>query len=109
MRRRGAELWTLALLLGGAGLAWGQAREARGEPPAPPPARPNAAPATRANVEELLARALANNPDIRVASARVAEAEAELHRVRMRVLQKLLTARRSVEQARAALEVASAR
>src|SRR4051812_17523488 len=37
----------------------------------------------KASLESLLAQALKNNPDIRVAESKVREAEAELNRVRM--------------------------
>jgi hypothetical protein len=41
------------------------------------------------SLEDLLTQALKNNPDIRVGEAKVREAEAELHRTRMSVAQKV--------------------
>jgi hypothetical protein len=43
------------------------------------------------SLEELLTQALKDNPDIRVAEAKVNEAEAELNRTRLLVMQKLVT------------------
>jgi hypothetical protein len=88
--------------------------------PAQPPAKPTqtdpfaqpgsgAPPAAGApqkmSLEELIARALKENPDIRVGEAKVKEAEAELSRARMTVAQKviafhasLVTTRKLVEE-----------
>src|SRR5438477_8495528 len=42
------------------------------------------------SLEELLTRALKDNPDIRVAETKVREAEAELNRIRLQVMQKVV-------------------
>src|SRR5260370_16028289 len=46
---------------------------------------------------ELLAQALENNPDIRVAEAKVRETEAELNRIRMQIAQRVITLSQSLE------------
>ncbi len=58
----------------------------------------------KATLEDLLAEALKNNPDLRVANAKVQEAEAELNRTRLTVLQKVATfyASRKAAQAKVA-------
>src|SRR5437660_737827 len=45
---------------------------------------------TEPTLEEMLNKALKDNPDIRVAEAKVREAEAELNRTRLQVTQKVL-------------------
>jgi hypothetical protein len=101
MRTKAVELTVLALLLAGAGLGHGQsgAGGSGGGPPA------KKAPA-KSKLEELLAQALKDNPDIRVAAAKAAEADAELHRTRLQVVQKVVAAYRAVELA-GALEAAA--
>jgi BMFP domain-containing protein YqiC len=59
------------------------------------------APAAKSKLEEMLAKALKDNPDIRVATAKLGEAEAELNRVRLRVMQKVVTLYHTIEMARA--------
>lgn len=44
----------------------------------------------KSKLEEMLAEALKNNPDLRVAAAKLAEAEAELNRTRLQVTQKVV-------------------
>src|SRR5947208_69846 len=53
----------------------------------PSPTRPELP--KRSQLEQMLTEALLNNPDIRVAEAKLREAEAELNRVRLQTLQKL--------------------
>ena len=48
-------------------------------------------------LEEMLARALQDNPDIRVAQTKVSEAEAELNRTRLQVLQKIIAGKQAVD------------
>jgi hypothetical protein len=55
----------------------------------------------RSKLEEALAQALKLNPDIRVAAAKVSEAEAELNRVRLQVVQRVVQAYQAVEAAKA--------
>jgi hypothetical protein len=92
---RAAAAGVLGLLLAGA--APGQ-QSAPGQS-SPPPAEP--APAKPARLEEMLAQALRSNPDVRVAAAKVGEAEAELNRVRLQVVQKVVQAYQAVEAAQA--------
>jgi hypothetical protein len=60
-------------------------------------------------VEELLAQALRNNPDIRVAESKLREAEAELHRIQLQVTQKLLANQRETAVAKEMVEEAQAK
>jgi hypothetical protein len=66
---------------------------------------PDAAkPAAKSKLEEFLAQALQNNADIRVATAKLNEAEAELHRARLQVMQKVVQSYQAVEAAKAAAD-----
>lgn len=87
----------LAILLGGAAL---------GDPPADPkkPAEEKKPP----QLEELIAQALRDNPDIRVADAKMREAEAELSRVRLQVIQKVVAHQHNVETLGGAVKMAEA-
>jgi hypothetical protein len=58
---------------------------------------------------ELLDKALKDNPDVRVAEAKVREAEAELNRARLLVAQKVMTFSAALDAARKAAEEAEAR
>jgi hypothetical protein len=98
MRTAAVNATALALLLAGAALARGQTGTA--SEPAKAPAQERAAPA-KSKLEEMLAQALKDNPDIRVAAAKLGEAEAELNRVRLGVMQKVVTLYHSIEMARA--------
>jgi hypothetical protein len=100
MRTRVVETAALALLLTGAALAPGQA-------PAKPAETPKEAPA-KSKLEEMLAQALKDNPDIRVAAAKLAEAEAELNRVRLQVAQKVVAYHSALDLARSDLRAAEA-
>jgi hypothetical protein len=62
--------------------------------------------ATEPTLEEMLNKALKDNPDIRVADAKVREAEAELNRTRLQVTQKVLAFHYSRESQRAVLKFA---
>jgi hypothetical protein len=98
-------MWTeapaLIVLLLGVTLACGQSRapdkKSEGTPKAP----------AKSALEEALSEALKNNPDLRVASAKLQEAEAELFRARLRVVQNVVAQQRAAEQARAAVKLAS--
>jgi hypothetical protein len=79
-----------------AGAAPGQ-QSAPGQSSTPPAEAPPA----KSRLEEMLAQALRSNPDVRVAAAKVSEAEAELNRVRLQVVQKVVQAYQAVEAARA--------
>jgi hypothetical protein len=109
MRRLVVNILALALVLTGANIGLGQSQPGRppgappggapgGRPGAPPGAPPGGArlPAedktqpSKSKLEEMLAEALKNNPDIRVAAAKVAKADAELNRTRLQVTQKVV-------------------
>jgi hypothetical protein len=60
-------------------------------------------------LEDLLGQALKNNPDIRVAEAKVREAEAELNRMRLQVTQKMAIKHSEIEAGRAVVAEASAK
>jgi hypothetical protein len=57
-------------------------------------------------LEEMLQKALKDNPDIRVAEAKVREADAELNRTRLQVTQKVLAFHHSRESQKAIIKVA---
>ena len=59
-----------------------------------------------ATLEQMLAEALKNNPDVRVAESKLREAEAQLHRARMQVMQKAVTLRGAVAAQEGALKEA---
>jgi hypothetical protein len=59
-----------------------------------------------ATLEEMLNKALKDNPDIRVAESKVREAEAELNRTRLQVTQKVLTFHHTREAQKAVVKVA---
>lgn len=61
------------------------------------------------SLEDLLGQALKNNPDIRVAETKLHEAEAELNRARLQVMQKVVTLQHSLETRRNAIKIAEAR
>src|SRR5206468_5992476 len=67
------------------------------------PAKP--AQATEPTLEEMLNKALKDNPDIRVAEAKVREADAELNRTRLQVTQKVLAFHYSRESQKAVIKV----
>jgi hypothetical protein len=98
MRRAGIEktAWAgvLGVVLVGAAV---------GQQPATPSKDKGAAeaPAVKSKLEETLAQALKNNPDIRVAAAKVSEAEAILNQARLQVVQKVVQAYQAVEAAQA--------
>jgi hypothetical protein len=69
--------------------------------------KPKDAPA-KSKLEEMLQKALQDNPDLRLAAAKVAEAEAELNRARLLVVQKVGAAYQAIEAQKAAVEGAAA-
>ncbi len=69
----------------------------------PGPAKPERAPIP--SLEEMLTKALKDNPDIRVAEAKLREAEAELNRTRLQVTQKVIAFQRSLDSQRALTEL----
>ena len=108
MRRTAVEMAALALLLVG-GLAYGQEAAPSVLDPSTPAAGVDKkdAPA-KSKLEEMLEKALRDNPDLRLAAAKVAEAEAELNRARLLVVQKVGAAYQAVEAQKAAVESAAA-
>jgi hypothetical protein len=91
----------LVLLLGGAGM---------GEGPADPkdPKKP-AEEKKPSQLEELIAQALQGNPDVRVAEAKMREAEAELNRTRLQVIQKVVAHQHNTEALESAVKTAESR
>jgi hypothetical protein len=83
MRVRGVEPLALSALLLAACLAHGQPGPMKGGDKDKPPAK--------SKLEETLEQALKYNPDVRVAEAKVREAEAVLSRTRLSVVQKVAT------------------
>jgi hypothetical protein len=90
----------LALLLGGAAMADDPAKPADPKKPAEEK-KPS-------QLEELIAQALRDNPDIRVAEAKTREAEAELSRVRLQVIQKVVAHQHTVDTLESAVRGAEA-
>jgi hypothetical protein len=91
----------LVLLLGGAGL---------GEPPgAGKDGKKPAEEKKPSQLEELIAQALQGNPDVRVAEAKMREAEAELNRTRLQVIQKIVAHQHNTEALESAVRTAEAR
>ena len=87
MRRTAVEIEALAALLLGVGLALCQQPDipaAFADKPSEAKNKP-----AKSRLEEMLEKALRDNPDLRLAVARVAEADAELNRVRLHVVQKV--------------------
>jgi len=68
---------------------------------APSGAGPGMAPAEPASVAEMLGMALQANPDLAVARAKVAEAEAELRRVQLDVARRVIRQRQEIENQKA--------
>jgi hypothetical protein len=72
------------------------------------PAQPKAATPDKTaspSLEEMLTRALKDNPDIRVAEAKVREADAELNRTRLLVTQKVIAFHRALEAQKAVVSL----
>src|SRR5438093_12866113 len=61
------------------------------------------------SLEDLIAQALRNNPDIRVAEAKVREAEAELNRTQISVAQKVIALHHDIAISRKARDEARGR
>src|SRR5262249_52784892 len=102
MRSKAVRTLALALVLGGAGLTAAQQvlpGPSGGKAPPSDASKKGDLPrvvqqrsaAEKSRLEDMLADALKNNPDVRVATARMAEADAELNRVRLTVIQRILT------------------
>jgi hypothetical protein len=74
-----------------------------------PKATKQKAPQQKSKLEEMLAEALKNNPDIRVAAAKLAEADAELNRTRLQVTQKVVMLYHAIETQKQVVENAESR
>lgn len=113
MRTKVVRMLALALMVGGVSIVVGQQPgpgDKAGGLPSPgvtkkhkkgatqenPNVGQKAAPA-KSKLEEMLAEAIKNNPDIRVAAAKLAEADAELNRARLQVMQKVVTLYHAIE------------
>jgi len=83
--------WTVSLGLVIWSASWAHAQPAKSDPKSDPPAKPK-----EGTLEDLLSKALKHNPDIRVAEVKLVEAQAELHRVRQQVVQKVSTLRKQI-------------
>jgi hypothetical protein len=68
-----------------------------------------APPAPKSKLEQMLEKALKNNPDLRVAAAKVQEAEAELNRTRLEVTRKVLRTYSALDAAKKNAEGAEQR
>src|SRR4051794_23462509 len=75
------------------------------QPPDKPPAEKGE---SKRSLEELLASALRHSPDVQVGEARVREAEAELRRTRLTLLQRIIEAHGNVDVQRATAAQAEA-
>ena len=102
MRKMAIETTALAALLLGAALAFSQqpAPSADKDKPKDQPAK--------SKLEEMLEKALKDNPDVRLAAAKLSEAEAELHRARLQVVQQVASAYQAIEAQKAAVDSAAA-
>src|SRR5262245_12234086 len=105
MRRRAAELAALVVLI--AGVAGASAQTSGGSSSSG--SSSGTSTKAKSKLEEALVEALRNNPDLRVALAKVNEAEAELHRTRLQVAQKVVNAYRAIELAKSQLAEAERR
>src|SRR5260370_31787658 len=108
MHARWIKAFALAAVLAVGGLAFGQASPGDNKKDADPKAdqkQPgdkagkDVPPKTK--LEEMLQQALRNNPDIRVAEAKVAEAEAELNRTGLVIMQKVVLYNTNLADAKA--------
>jgi hypothetical protein len=110
MRTLTASLLAACLIGAGGSRTFGQSSAGGGDKPKDPAAAKEAPAkvekAAAPTLEEMLTRALKDNPDIRVAEAKVREADAELNRVRLLVTQKVIALQRSLESQRALVELA---
>ena len=97
--------WVLLSVVFVTGRSFGQPATDKGVPTVPPADKGLAAKRT---LDEQLAAALRHSPDIQVAEAKVREAQAELRRTRLTVLQRVIDTSATVEAARVAAAHAEA-
>jgi hypothetical protein len=94
MRKMVVNVAAAAAFLLTCGLAWGETPAADKPKDAPP----------KSKLEEMLEQALRDNPDVRLAAAKLAEADAELNRARLQVVQKVAVLYQAVEAQKALVE-----
>jgi hypothetical protein len=82
---------------------WTPAQQPAGQGNSPPKPEKKAA---ASSLESLLARALKDNSDIRVAESRVREAEAQLNKTRMEVMQKVVKLHHEIAAHKALVDIA---
>src|SRR5262245_27806895 len=108
---------SVLVLLAGlvAGGAWAQPNPGATSPPKSTPpknetpkadAPKNTAKPASGSLEEMLATALRNNPDIRVAEAKLREAEASLNKARIQVMQQVVSLKNALDAQKKAVEAA---
>ena len=102
MRKSVVETTALVGMLLGAALGYGQ------QPVVTPPKTEKVPEVkdqpAKSKLEEMLEKALKDNPDVRLAAAKLAEAEAELNRARLQVVHQVASAYQAVEAQKAAVE-----
>jgi hypothetical protein len=104
--RKWTEALAVAVLLAGLSSACGQPGAGGKTEDKPPTDKKEPA---KSQLEEMLAQALRDNADIRVAEAKVHETEAELHRVRLQVIQKVTVLTHEIDLAEKMAAEAKAR
>jgi hypothetical protein len=109
MRKMTAKLAALAVVIGCGGMLLAQkgreeTRGARDPDAKKAPAKKAAVP----SLDDLLAEALRNNPDIQVAQAKLHEADAQLNRARLQVMQKIVAYHHNLEAQKAQVVAAEA-
>jgi hypothetical protein len=82
-----------------------QAQKARVEEEEEAPRAKQKAQPAKSKLEEILAEALKNNPDIRVDAAKLAEAEAKLNRTRVQVTQKVVSLHQAILSQKTVIDV----
>jgi hypothetical protein len=97
----------LALLACGV-LALGQRLGDENENPKQPDKKPKPDKPEAKSLADLLAEALKNNPDLRVAEAKLREADAELNRTRLQVMQKVVAFHHALESQKIRVKLAEA-
>jgi hypothetical protein len=101
---RSGLVWVSAtfLIFSGGSLALAQQKSSQKPHDTATPSKSATKP-VRSELEQLLLNAMQNNPDIRVSEAKVREAEAELNRTRIQVLQKVSTLYSTIEAQKTAI------
>jgi hypothetical protein len=100
------QIISLAALLSLVGALSAQTPPTTTRPPRTGIYGPNTPPTEKSGLEKAIEEALKNNPDLRVAVAKVHEAEAGLSRARLQVTQKVVNAYQAVELGNATVKIA---